>query len=283
MLGYVLVAPLVLIMVGVIGFPLVNTIALGLQDQRVIGTPSEFVGLETLVVVLGDGEFWRSVGRSGLWLVGNLTLQTGLAFATALLLMRVGVWSRTARTWILLPWVIPTVAVAVIWQWMTNTNYGIVAKLLAVVGIDLGGPFASSGTALAALTFVNSWHWFPLAAVVIHGALHTVPIEVVEAARIDGANAWQTFWHVTMPIIQPILFALGLVGSLWAFNIVDSIYLVTEGGPADASTTAPVFVYHKAFSAFRASEAAAASVATIALLALVVFLYLKLARPRDDA
>lgn len=269
-------------MVAVIGFPLVNTVVLSLQDQRVIGTPSEFAGLETFATVLGDGEFWWSVGRSGLWLVGNLALQTGLAFATALLLMRVGVWSRTARTWILLPWVIPTVAVAVIWQWMTNTNYGIITKIFAVVGIDMGGPFASAGTALAALIFVNSWHWFPLAAVVIHGALHTVPNDVLEAARIDGANAWQTFWHVTMPIIQPILFALGLVGSLWAFNIVDSIYLVTEGGPVDASTTAPVFVYDTAFSAFRTSEAAAASIATIGILALLVFLFFKLARPRDE-
>jgi multiple sugar transport system permease protein len=283
LLGYLLVAPLVAVMLLVIGFPLVNTVLLSLQDQRVTGSESSFVGFATFATVLADGAFWRSVGRSGVWLVGNLVLQTVFALATALLLTRRGVWARTARTWVLLPWVIPTVAVSVIWQWLLNTNYGIVTKVLGAVGIDLGGPFADSSLALAALIFVNSWHWFPLGAVVIYGALSTVPHEVVEAARMDGANVLQVFWHVTLPLLQPILFALGLVGSLWSFNIVDSIYLVTQGGPADATTTAPIYIYDRAFSAFQASQAAAASVVTIVLLGIVTAVYIKAARPKEDA
>jgi multiple sugar transport system permease protein len=283
LLGYLLVAPLVAVMLLVIGFPLVNTALLSLQDQRVTGSESGFVGFATFATVLADGAFWRSVGRSGVWLVGNLVLQTVFALATALLLTRRGVWARTARTWVLLPWVIPTVAVSVIWQWLLNTNYGIVTKILGAVGITLGGPFADSSLALAALIFVNSWHWFPLGAVVIYGALSTIPHEVVEAARMDGANVLQVFWHVTLPLLQPILFALGLVGSLWSFNIVDSIYLVTQGGPADATTTAPIYIYDRAFGAFQASQAAAASVVTIVLLGIVTAVYIKAARPKEDA
>jgi multiple sugar transport system permease protein len=283
LLGYGLVAPLVLVMVGVIGYPLLNTVLLSLQDQGVVGSASRFVGIDNYRQALGDGAFWASIGRSGIWLAGNLVVQTVIAFGTALLISRNGRWARASRTWVLIPWVIPTVAVAVIWQWLSNSNYGIVPKLGSAVGIDgLGSPFGDPGLALPALILLNSWHWFPLGAVVIFGALRTIPPEIYEAARVDGADAWRIFWRITFPLLQPVLFALGLVGSLWSFNIVDSIYLVTKGGPADASTTAPIFIYNKAFNQFQASDAAAISVITIVLLAAVVSVYIRVAKPKED-
>lgn len=279
--GIALVTPLVLLMLVVIGFPLLNTVLLSLQNQAVVGTASSFVGLDTYRAVLGDPALWRAFGRSGVWLVGNLIVQTVLAFATALLLTRLGRWSRSARVWILLPWVIPTVAVAVIWQWLTNSSYGIVANLFGAIGLQDVQFFADPEWAMPTLIFMNSWHWFPLGAVIIYGALQTIPEEVYEAARVDGANAWHTFWRITLPLLSPILFALGLVGTLWSFNIIDSIYLVTRGGPANATTTAPVLIYDTAFKAFQASEAAAASVAAIVLLGVVAWLYIRFAKPEE--
>jgi multiple sugar transport system permease protein len=272
LLGYSLIAPLVLVMVGVIGYPLVSTVVLSLQNQGVIGGESSFAGLDNYREALGNGAFWASLGRSGIWLLGNLIVQTIIAFIAALLIGGRGRWAKASRTWLLFPWVIPTVAVAVIWQWLTNSNYGIVG----------GGPFGDSTLALPALILMNSWHWFPLGAVVIYGALQTIPADIYEAARVDGANAWRMFWAITFPLLQPVLFALGLVGSLWSFNIVDSIYLVTKGGPADSTTTAPVLIYNKAFGEFQASDAAAISVITIVLLAAVAFFYIRLAQPKED-
>lgn len=283
LLGYALVAPLVLLMVGVIGYPLLNTVLLSLRNQGVVGSSSSFVGLDNYQRVLGDGEFWAAIGRSGVWLAGNLVVQTVIAFATALLIGGNGRWARSARTWTLFPWVIPTVAVAVIWQWLTNSNYGIVPKVADAVGVHgLGSPFGDTALAMPALILMNSWHWFPLGAVVIYGAMRTIPGEIYEAARVDGASAWRMFWRITFPLLQPVLFALGLVGSLWSFNIVDSIYLVTKGGPVDATTTAPVFIYNKAFNEFQASDAAAVSVVTIVLLAALAFVYIRVARPKED-
>ncbi|MEX5717805.1 carbohydrate ABC transporter permease [Geodermatophilus maliterrae] len=281
LLGIVLVAPLILLMLLVIGFPLVNTVLLSFQDQGVVGTPSSFVGLRTYQAILGDSALWESLRRSGVWLVGNLVVQTVLAMATALLLTRVGRWSKAARTWVLLPWVIPTVAVAVIWQWLTNSNYGLLAKGLGVLGLDGVQFFADPDWAMPTLILMNSWHWFPLGTVIIFGALQTIPGEVYEAAKVDGVNAWQMFWHITLPLLQPVLFALGLVGTLWSFNIIDSIYLVTRGGPSGASTTAPVMIYDTAFKAFRASEAAAMSVAAIVLLGILAWLYIRFAKPEE--
>lgn len=281
-LGYGLIAPVVIVMAVVIAFPVVNAVLTSFEDQRVIGSPSEFVGFDTYAQIIGDAAFWDALGRSGIWLIVNLVVQTILAFSTALLLQRSGWWSRTARTWIVLPWVIPTVAVAVIWQWLLNSNYGIVHQLLTSVGIDIGSPFGDPSVAFLAVILVNSWHWFPLSAVVIYGALSTVPGEVIEAAKMDGAGAWRTFWAVTFPILQPVLFALGLVGSLWSFNVLDSIYLITGGGPVDATTTMPVYVYDTAFSAFRSSQAAAASVLTVIVLAIAALLFVRFARPKED-
>ena len=283
LLGYGLIAPLALVMVGVIGYPLINTILLSLQDQGVVGSNSAYTGLANYTQALGDKTFWAAVGRSGIWLVGNLVAQTIIAFVTALVIGGRGRWARASRTWILFPWVIPTVAVAVIWQWLSNSNYGIVPKIGSAVGIDgLGSPFGDTALAMPALILMNSWHWFPLGAVVIFGALQTIPAEIYEAAKVDGANAWRMFWRITFPLLQPVLFALGLVGSLWSFNIVDSIYLITKGGPADASSTAPVFIYNKALNQFQASDAAAVSVITIVILAAAAFFYIRLAKPKED-
>lgn len=281
--GFFLISPLLLILISTIAFPLVSAVTSGFQDQRIIGSPSEFVGFDTYRKVIEDSSFWSAIGRSGTWVLVNLVVQTVLAFAVAFSLQQAGRWSKSARTWVVLPWVIPTVAVTIIWQWLLNSNYGVLHYLLGEIGIDLGSPFGDPATALFAVIIVNSWHWFPLGAVVIYGALSTVPSEVIEAAKMDGATPGRIFWSITFPILQPVLFALGLVGSLWSFNILDSIYLITEGGPIEATTTAPVYVYDLAFSEFRSSQAAAASVLTVIVLAIAALLFVRFGRPKEES
>ena len=282
LLGFTLISPVMIIMALAIAVPLFNTLWISFENQKVIGGQSDFVGLDTYALIVEDPSFWSALGRSGTWVLTNLIVQTVLAFATALLLQSKGWWARSARVWILLPWVIPTISVVIIWQWMLNSNYGIIHWALREIGIDLGSPFSDPGIALVSIILVNSWHWFPLATVVIYGALATVPEETLEAAKIDGANNWQSFFAVTLPAISPILFALGLVGSLWSFNVLDSIFLITRGGPVEATTTIPVYIYNTAFGAFRSSEAAAASILTVLVLALAALLFIRFLRPKED-
>ncbi len=282
LLGFTLISPVMIIMALAIAVPLFNTLWISFENQKVIGGQSDFVGLETYALIVEDPSFWSALGRSGTWVLTNLVVQTVLAFATALLLQSKGWWASSARVWVLLPWVIPTISVVIIWQWMLNSNYGIIHWALREIGIDLGSPFSDPGIALVSIILVNSWHWFPLATVVIYGALATVPEETLEAAKIDGANNWQSFFAVTLPAISPILFALGLVGSLWSFNVLDSIFLITRGGPVEATTTIPVYIYNTAFGAFRSSEAAAASILTVLVLALAALLFIRFLRPKED-
>lgn len=283
-IGYLLAAPLVLWLIIVLAYPLGNMVMLSLTDAPVIGAPSNFVGLDNYQAVLQSAAFWKAVRTSAIWLLANVVLGTVLAFSAALLLRRDGWFARRARVWVLLPWVIPTVAVAVIWQWMLNDNYGVVnfiLKSLHIIGAPLN-VFGSKNLALAGTTVANTWHWFPLSALVIFGAMQTVPPSLYEAARIDGANAWALFRYITMPAIGKVLFALGLVGGLWTFNVFDMIYLTTRGGPADATLTVPLHVYDTAFKGLRIGEAAAMSVITIGLLAVMAAGYVKFLSPPDD-
>lgn len=283
-LGYVLLAPLAIWIFLVLIYPVANMLYLSLTDTRIIGSPSNFIGLDNYWTVIQSPDFWDAVLRSAVWLIGNVALQTALAFATALLLSEAWWFARHARVWVLLPWVIPTVAVAVIWQWMLNSNYGIVSYLLQEIGITSGpiNIFGSATGALPGLIVVNSWRWFPLAAIFIFAAMQTIPAHLYEAASIDGAGHFARFRYVTVPMLRQILFALGLVGGLFTSNVLDIIYLITRGGPADASATLPVVIYDTAFRAFRNGQAAAMSVLAILLLGIAVALYLRFMSPPKD-
>jgi multiple sugar transport system permease protein len=284
LIGYLLLAPFGVWVILVLVYPVANTLFLSVTNTGVIGSPAKIVGVANYQAIVGSGNFWSAALRSVVWLLGNVALQTVVAFATALFLCGAGWLARQARIWVLLPWVIPTVAVAVIWQWLLNTNYGIVNYLLRALQL-VSSPlnvFGSATGALPGLIVANSWHWFPLSAVFVFGAMQTIPAELYEAASIDGAGRWAQFRFVTMPMLSKVLFALGLVGGLWTSNVLDIIYLVTRGGPAGATTTLPVAIYDTAFKAFRVGEAAAMSVVMIALLAAAAAAYVKFMAPRED-
>jgi multiple sugar transport system permease protein len=280
-LGILLVAPLLLWLTATIAYPLLEAVRLSLTSVGIIGTTADFVGLRNFRTLLGSGEFWRALGRSGIWVVGNAGLQTLLAFAAALILNQQIRGIRGARTWLVLSWIVPTVVVVIIWRWMLSGSIGVVSYVLQALGI-VGQPVSFFGTRRAAfvsLIVINAWRWFPFLAVIILAGLQTIPREQYEAAAVDGASAWQRFWYITLPLLQPILFVMGLLGTLWSVNVFDVIWLFTKGGPSAATTTLPVFIYERAFARFALGEAAAASVLTAMILLLFSVLYLRLLTP----
>jgi multiple sugar transport system permease protein len=144
------------------------------------------------------------------------------------------------------------------------------------------GFFSSGPGAFAALVFINSWRWFPLTAVILLAGMQSISEEFYEAAAVDGASAWQRFWKITMPSLQPVLFVLGLVGTLWSVNVFDIIWLLTAGGPSSATTTLPVFIYDTAFKQYNLSRAAAASVLMGSVLLIFAALFMRFLSPKTD-
>ncbi len=272
-LAFVLVAPALLFLAATLGWPLVQAVQLSLQDVRVIGAPGAFVGLDNYSRVLSNPSFWNAAWLSVVWVVANAILQTALALAVALVLNEKFPGVRVARTWVILTWIVPTVVVVVIWRWLFSTSGGMINPLLIQAGIAERpvGFFATPWTAMATLVFINSWRWFPFIALMMLAGLTRIPDDLYEAARIDGANAWQRFKRITWPLLAPTLGVLAVIGTLLSFNVFDIIWLLTSGGPAGGSRTLPVLIYETAFKGYRLSEAATVSVlATLLLMAFAV-------------
>lgn len=277
-LGYVLIAPLVAWLALTVILPLIGAVGLSLQNVGIIGSPGEFVGLANYQTTLVGGAFWSAAGRSVIWVVGNTLLQTALGFVVALLLNQRIPLAKSARTWVLLSWVIPTAVLVIIWRWMLSSSGG---GLVNAVLFDLRltrlpiSFFGTSESAMTTLIFINSWRWFPLTALFLLAGLQAIPEELYEAAKVDGAGAVQRFQFITLPSLQPVLASLGLIGFLWSVNVFDVIWLLTQGGPAAGTTTLPVFIFETAFKQYALSQAAASSVIFGVLLLICAALFLR--------
>ena len=275
--GYLLVGPLVLWLVITIVIPLVYAVYVSFTDAGIIGTEATFTGLENYATIFGEAEFRSSFGRSLIWAIGGAAVQTILAFATALALNQAFWGRRFARTWIILSWIIPTIVIAILWRWMLNVSYGIVNFFVTALGIS-GTPIDFLGSpkwALPTVILINAWRWFPFLALLILAGLQSIPGELYEAAEVDGAGPVQRFFSITMPQLQPVLYVVGLIGTLWAFQIFDVIWLLTQGGPSASTQTLPVLIYDRAFNGFALGEASAISVLLCVFLLIFSVLYIR--------
>jgi len=278
--GIVLVVPLLLWLVITIGYPLVLCVKLSFLNVEFIGEIGSFVGFSNFVEVLKEDILWFSLLKSLVWTIGNLLLQTGLGFFAALVLNVNTKATRFIRSWVVLPWILPTVVLAIMWRWMLSGTFGVINYLLIRLGL-VSAPINYLGSvkeAMGALVFINSWRWFPFISVLLLAALQSIPQELQEAAVIDGANGMQVFRYVTLPALRPVMSVLGVLGPLLTFNVFDVIWMLTQGGPSKATYTVPVLIYERGFKAFAMSEAATVSILSFVFLLVFVAVYLKLTR-----
>lgn len=266
--GYLLVLPLLVWTLLTVVFPLLDAVRLSLINVGYVGAAGRFVGLANYGKILTSWAFWHTTELTVVWTLLNVALQVVGGLIAALVLNQDFWGHEFARTWIILPWLLPSIVLATMAKWMLDPTLGVVNYLLMRTGV-LHAPISFLGRpALAFLstTVVNAWHWFPLFTLMILAALQTIPKEISEAAEVDGANYWGRLWYVELPSIGQVLYVIIFISSLWAANIFDVIWLLTRGGPADATTTFPVLIYYRGFQEFRISEAAAISLALFVML-----------------
>lgn len=271
LIGLGLVAPAVLLILGILIYPFVGAIRLSLFD---LDTGS-FVGLEYYRWLVAQESFWSFTGKTLVWTVGNLALQGVFGVAIALALDRAFFGRSVLRTAILIPFVIPTAVTGILWRWLFNGSWGPINVVLGDLGLisESITPFSSASLALPMVTLVNAWRWTPLVALIVFAVLQTIPDEEYEAARIEGANIFQEFYHVTYPHLANALSVLGLLGFLITFNIFDMIWVLTRGGPGTETTTLPVFIYEVAFNRQDIGHGTAISVALLGMLLVFVVLF----------
>jgi multiple sugar transport system permease protein len=282
--GFLLFLPVLIWILAVLVYPLIVSVILSFQNARFTAVNATWIGLDNYVRVLGrDPEFWTAAKNTVVWTAANYVVQMGAGLLLALLLNQRYPGAKFLRTWIVVPWVIPTVAMAIMWVWMLNASVGVINQLLLSLGVlarrvaFLGDP----SLAMPTVVILNSWRWVPLVTVVLLAALQTVPDELYEAALVDGASSWARFRHVIVPWIRPTLNVLSLLVLIWIFNSFVVVWLTTQGGPGNATLILPVLVYKRAFAVFRLGEAAAISVLMAVILLVLAVLYLRSQRMEE--
>jgi multiple sugar transport system permease protein len=274
-LAYVFLLPAALVVVLLIGYPLVRVADISLRQGRMMN----FARIDTLPlgfgnyrIVANDPAFWHSVLVSVLYVGIVIGMAFLIGLGTALLLNRRMPGRRVLRTLLLIPWAVPGVVASIIFLWMLDGSFGVVNAGLR--GLGIAGPpwFVDRNTALVAVTLPAMWKAYPLITLIVLAALQSIPAELYEAARIDGASVWQEFLHITWPGIRGPATLAVMVSALAVFRDVDIIYTTTRGGPSRLTETVSLFVYNEGFQYFRMGSASAAGLLMVlaALLASLV-------------
>ena len=273
---------MLLIMAIVTGFPLVNTVKLAFTDARLTGRQSlvKWVGLENFDYVFTDPNFGAAFLRTLHFTFLSVAAEILLGVLVALLLNRRFVGRAIVRALLVLPLALPTIVNAIMWRLIYNPEFGSWNALLLRLGlIDAYRSWlGETGTAMNMVILADVWKNYPLVTLIVLAALQTIPRELYEAASIDGAGAWVRFWKVTFPgILGPLSVAL-ILRMIDSFKVFDIIYVMTRGGPADATKTVSFFVYQESFAYLRAGSGASYAVVVTLASAVMIAFYIVLLR-----
>jgi ABC-type sugar transport system permease subunit len=256
-------------------WPVLGNVYLSLTDWDMIAPQPLFVGLDNYTTLFGDPGFLRVLRLTAIWvvLVVAISIVGGLALA---MLFSARIRGRGAVSALAFsPHILSGAAVAAVWLFIFDPNYGLSRAAFALVGLNAPHWTTSPGWALAALVIVAVWKGVGFVAIVYLSALGSMPEDVHEAARLDGANRWQVFRHVTFPLLSPTTFFLLVTQVISAFQSFDLIAMMTSGGPAGATTTLSWFIYQQGFREFDAGFAAAGSVVMFVVLMTVTGLQMR--------
>ncbi len=272
-----LVVPAAVIALVLIFAPLISAISLSFFNLETIVSPPEFVGLENYVSALRSGEFWNALVNGIVYSLLAIFFQITLGLFFAIVLNENFRGSAFLRGAVIIPYVVPTVAGVFIWRWMLDENVGLINAGVEALGFHIGW-FSDPSWAMVSVVFISVWLWTPFVVISVLAGLQTVPQQLYEAARVDGANTLRRFWHVTLPGLMPILVVVALLRGIWMFNKFDVIWLATGGGPLNATEHLPILAYTMAFGTFDMSGGAAVATLNMLFIMTGVLVYLRLTR-----
>lgn len=273
--GLLMVTPALLVLVCVMLYPAYVALESSFFRIALVTRQETFVGLANYSKLLQSPEFWASFKRSLVWSAGAMSTQMVFGVAVALVLDKMVRGRNFIRGLVLFPYLVPAIVAVLIWRWIFSDTVGVANWLLVdFFGvIDRPIPWFDPGWVMASVVIMSLWKYLPYWALFVLARLQTLPQELLEAAEIDGANAWQRFWYVTLPWIMPVVIVLLVLRSIWAFNEFDMVYLPAGGGPLSATTTIPVYIRSIAFDYGDIGHASAVAMAMLVMVALLTNFY----------
>lgn len=279
--GWFFLLPSLIVLGFLIIFPVVYNVNLSLHDAHLLKPGrAPFVGLGHYGHIFGDSGYWNSLKVGSIWTFSSLLGQLIIGIGLALLINQEFIGRSVVRSVLIVPWVIPSAIVAITWRWMFNDVYGILSYVLISLGI-ISEPvnwLGDTSLAMPSVVLVNIWRGFPLVMLLVFARLQTIPEVEYEAAKVDGASAWQRFIYITLPNLRGVILIIILLRTIWIFNYFDLVWLLTGGGPLDKTMIPPIFVYLKMFGRFRIGEAAAISMTLVILLLILAIIYASVVR-----
>lgn len=271
--GWMFISPAMLLFLVFILGPFIAAMGLSLFSYDLL-TPAEFVGLENFTRLTQDPLLLKALGNTFLFAFASVVTHLGGGLLLALAVNRGlhRVISYFVRTALFFPFLISWAAVALLWKYVLDPNFGFVNFYLSKIGISAPGWFTDPAWALPSIIGIDFWHTIGYTFLIMLAGLQTVPAEMNEAARVDGAGKVQTFFHVTLPLMTPTMFFASVITFIGAFQIFDPIQIITGGGPNDATISAVMYLYQTGFQAFQIGYASAIALVVFAVIMLVTLL-----------
>jgi multiple sugar transport system permease protein len=267
--GWLLVLPALLLICALTLYPVAYGIWISFFNKHSFFPEQTFVGLGNYAAVFADEEFWRSLKLGLVYSTATISLQLVLGVAAALLLNEV-FWGRgVVRALAIFPYVIPTVVAIIIWKWLLNSQFGLVNYLLGVPVSWMGRDWI-----MVSLILVSVWQFFPFVLLAVLARLQTIPPDLYEAAKVDGAGALARFLHITLPHLASVLFVVILLRSIWMFTKFDTPWLLIQGGGAEPYVrTLPIYTFQRTFAYYEAGRGSAMAVIMFLILVAGAALY----------
>jgi multiple sugar transport system permease protein len=286
--GYLLLAPAVLYVLLLVAGPFLFSLYLALSDANVGEPVASFVGLENFRAALESDVFYIALRNSFLFTLVAAVLKGILGTTLAFLLLQPFRGKKLVRALVVIPFTLPISISVLSWKWMYDSQFSVINWFLSTIGVigSYGSPdwpvwLGQPGLALMACIFVNVWRTYPFSAIVLLAGFTSVPTEVLDAARVDGTNFLQRFHHVVVPMIAPILLIGFLFDTVFTLTDLSVIYLLTQGGPANATKILPVLAYQVGIQAGALGRGAAISLFLFPLLLPLMILLLRNLRRRE--
>ncbi|GAA4624145.1 sugar ABC transporter permease [Actinoallomurus vinaceus] len=286
--AWAFLAPVTAYLVLFYAYPLYRNLDLSLRNYTVrsfVQGGAPFTGLKNYGTVLHDPTFGPALLHTVVFTVVSLAFQFTIGMALAVFFTQHFRLSATLRALFLVPWLLPLIVSASTWSWMLNSDSGVVNSVLHYAGIAPVNWLTSPQWSLVSVIIANVWIGIPFNLVVLYSGLQAIPASIYEAAALDGANGWQRFWKVTFPLLRPVSAITLLLGLIYTLKVLDIIWIMTKGGPADSSTTFATWSYRLGFGNLLPSFGPGSAVGNLLIVMALVFglLYIRVQRRQQTA
>jgi len=280
LVGYLFLAPSLVFFITFLLFPVLFSLYLSFHQWNMFSSDTSFIGVSNYVQVVSSYEFWDVMSNTLVYTLGTVPLNMLLALVFATFLSKNIRGKKFLRAALFTPVIISPVAAAVIWRWIYEPNFGLLNYLLSFFGIDPVNWLNDPTAAMFAIIVMGVWKTFGFNMILFAAGLSGIPEQYYEAAELDGSNAWQRFWHITIPLLSPTTLFVLVMSVIGSFQVFDLVYVLTSGGPIGSTKVLVFYLYEHAFKFFEMGYASAVAYLLFGAVFALTILQLRIMKKR---